>query len=71
METGIKNNNSKGLGGCSSVKPSALWALPDFIDPGQWMHHHHPLFGNRHDMRSQDELTKTLKELNVHVSALL
>lgn len=34
---------------------------PDFIDPGQRMHHHHLFLGNSHNMRSQDELTKTLR----------
>lgn len=34
---------------------------PDFIDSGQRMHHHHLFLGNSHNMRSQDELTKTLR----------
>lgn len=35
--------------------------LPDLIDSGQRMHHDHLLFGAGHDVRSEDELAKTLR----------
>lgn len=35
--------------------------LPDFIDSGQRVHHHHPLLGHGHDVRGEDELAETLE----------
>lgn len=55
-----KNNNLTWLYPGFPVDASDV-SSPDFIDSGQWMHHHHLFLGNSHNMRSQDELTKTLR----------
>lgn len=35
---------------------------PDFVDSGQWVHHHHLLLGHSHDVGGEDELAETLQE---------
>ena len=42
--------------------------LPDLVDPGKRMHHHHLPLGSSHDVRGEDELAEALRN---HIKSIL